>query len=107
MLDKAFIEKQKQRLLAKREELESELQEFEDKKQDFGQDEDDNIHETEIYSSNIQIHKILEKQLNEVNDALKRIGNGKYGICEKTKQPIDKARLEAVPEARYAEGVKE
>jgi len=39
--------------------------------------------------------------LREIDDALKRIENGTYGICEGTGKPIPKARLEAQPWARY------
>ena len=37
----------------------------------------------------------------EVHAALKRIELGSYGICELSKEPIPRARLEAVPWARY------
>jgi len=39
--------------------------------------------------------------LREVNDALQRIEDGTYGICEDAGEPIKKARLEASPWARY------
>ncbi len=42
----------------------------------------------------------LEAQLKEVNDALKRIADGSYGICEKSGKPIPIERLEAYPAAR-------
>lgn len=37
----------------------------------------------------------------EILDALKRINQGTYGICEGTGKPIPKGRLEASPWARY------
>lgn len=39
--------------------------------------------------------------LNEIDDALQRMEEGVYGICEGTGEPIPKARLEAQPWARY------
>ncbi len=39
--------------------------------------------------------------LREIDDALRRIYNGVYGICESTGAPISRARLEALPWARY------
>ncbi|WP_457606902.1 TraR/DksA family transcriptional regulator [Nitratifractor sp.] len=42
----------------------------------------------------------LKRQLAEVEDALKRIEEGRYGICEKTGKPIPVERLEAYPAAR-------
>ena len=41
------------------------------------------------------------KLLREIDDALQRIENRTYGICEGTGKPIRKARLEAQPWARY------
>jgi len=41
------------------------------------------------------------KLLHEINEALQRIDDGTYGICEETQKPIQKARLEARPWARY------
>lgn len=39
--------------------------------------------------------------LSEIEEALLRIEEGTYGICEGTGKPIPKARLEAQPWARY------
>jgi DnaK suppressor protein len=41
------------------------------------------------------------KLLQEIDDALQRIEEGIYGICQGTGQPISKARLEAQPWARH------
>jgi len=41
------------------------------------------------------------KLLQEIDDALQRVEQKTYGICEGTKKPIVKARLEAKPWARY------
>jgi hypothetical protein len=48
---------------------------------------------------------LLRKEIDpekEVQDALNRIRNGTYGICEITGDPIAAERLEAVPFARYS-----
>jgi RNA polymerase-binding transcription factor DksA len=37
----------------------------------------------------------------EIDEALKRIQRGTYGICELTGKPIPKARLEAIPWTRF------
>jgi len=42
------------------------------------------------------------KLMRDLNDALAKIQNGTYGICEGTGKPISKARLEAQPWARYS-----
>ena len=43
--------------------------------------------------------------LNEINDALERIEQGTYGVCEVTGLPIPAARLRAVPWARQLRSV--
>ena len=40
------------------------------------------------------------KSLYELDDALKRIEEGTFGICDDCKSPITKIRLKAVPSAR-------
>jgi DnaK suppressor protein len=40
-------------------------------------------------------------QLHEIDDALRRIEEGTYGICERCGKPIEEARLEAMPSTRY------
>jgi RNA polymerase-binding transcription factor DksA len=44
---------------------------------------------------------IVEGELKDIDDALRRLDEGTYGICEACGKPIDEARLEAVPWARY------
>jgi RNA polymerase-binding transcription factor DksA len=44
---------------------------------------------------------IVEGELRDIDDALRRLADGTYGICEECGKPIDEARLEAVPWARY------
>jgi DnaK suppressor protein len=48
---------------------------------------------------------LVEKErllLREINQALAKIQDGTYGICEGTGKPINKVRLEAQPWARYS-----
>jgi len=40
------------------------------------------------------------KSLYELNDALKKVEDGTFGICEECKHLITKARLKALPHAR-------
>lgn len=40
--------------------------------------------------------------LNEVNDALGRIANGTYGVCQQTGQAIETKRLAVLPFARFS-----
>jgi DnaK suppressor protein len=41
------------------------------------------------------------ERLRDVTDALRRIKEGTYGICEGCEEPISKKRLEVFPSARY------
>jgi len=42
----------------------------------------------------------LRESLAQVEDALRKLDEGGYGICERCHQPISPARLEAMPDAR-------
>jgi DnaK suppressor protein len=65
------------------------------------------IHMADIGTANYEQEFALglldgeRKLLREINDALLRIEDGTYGICEGTGKEIAKARLEANPWARY------
>lgn len=68
----------------------------------------DNADENEVadlmeeLDENEAVTEQLQVQLKDVEDALEKIDNGTYGICENSGQPIDRARLEANPSARTA-----
>jgi len=42
-----------------------------------------------------------QEALYEINDALKRLENGNFGMCEMCNKPIPRPRLDAIPWARY------
>jgi DnaK suppressor protein len=100
-----------EKLLAEKQKLEQELSllgkkvgegDYETSITDMGSDEEETASEVEEYVDNLSVETNLEGQLKEVLAALERIQNGTYGICEKSDQPIDRARLEAYPSARFA-----
>ena len=62
-------------------------------------DPNDKADEMEEYETNAAILKELEIRFNEVKDALKRIEDGKYGVCSVCGKAIEPARLEANPAA--------
>jgi len=43
-----------------------------------------------------------QEMLDEVNQALARIENGSYGVCELTGKPIGRDRLQAIPWTRFS-----
>lgn len=65
------------------------------------------IHMADIGTDNYEQEFALDlmdserKILHEIDEALQRLEEGTYGICEGTGQPIPKARLKAQPWARY------
>jgi DnaK suppressor protein len=42
----------------------------------------------------------LQESLDDVEQALRRVAEGTYGVCERCGKPIAEARLEAMPTAR-------
>lgn len=42
-----------------------------------------------------------EQTLEEIRDALARVDEGSFGICEECEKPVPKARLKALPYTRY------
>lgn len=107
-MNKKTIAKIKKELLAKQKELVKELESFtkEDKHSkdkhrtkfvDLGTATDDNAKEIDMYSTNLSVEKILEKNLKDIDSALKRIEKGTYGICKYCKKEIGEKRLLARP----------
>lgn len=56
--------------------------------------------EVEEYSTLLPIEYSLETKLKNVNSALEKIKEGKYGKCEKCNKKISEKRLKVCPEAR-------
>lgn len=58
---------------------------------------------SDAYDRDFALNILSQEQdaLLKIDDALKRIELGTYGICEMSGKPIPKARLEAIPFARY------
>lgn len=50
----------------------------------------------------LSMHERLRHQLLEIENALGRIENGSYGICEETEEPIEPDRLRAIPWTRLS-----
>ncbi len=112
-LTTADIERFKQMLLEKRREILRNVNEIEDealKKSRLDASGDLSsmpIHMADLGTDNYEQEFALglmdseRKLLQETDDALQRIEQGTYGICEATGKPIAKARLEAKPWARY------
>lgn len=65
------------------------------------------IHMADLGSDNYELEFTLgliegeRAVLNEIDEALQRIRDGTFGICQATGKPIGKARLRAKPWAKY------
>lgn len=107
------VEKFKNLLLAEQTKLEEELATVGRKNPDNPDDweatpgfTDDNADLNEFsdsiqsFETNTAILKQLETQLNNVKEALEKIENGQYGICEISGEPIEEDRLTANPSAK-------
>ncbi len=55
----------------------------------------------------IRLHETDGRLLRAVEEALARIRQGTFGVCQVCKRPISKARLEAVPWTRLCRECKE
>ncbi len=110
-MNDAFVTEMKERLEAEKARLRKDLGGFAapDAKskdgnytttyQDFGDDEDENANEVAAYSNNLPLENELEKELRDVNNALKRIEDGGYGVCKYCDSDIQENRLRARPTA--------
>lgn len=107
-MDAKFIAERKQELLKRREEILKELDagavqvadnDYDAKFVDLGDKEDENAAEVAMFEKNLSLEKTLEVSLYNVNKALKKIGAGNYGLCEKCNGPINPDRLKAFPSA--------
>ena len=55
----------------------------------------------------IRLHRTDGRLARAIEEALARMKQGTYGVCEVCKQPISKARLEAVPWTHFCRECKE
>jgi RNA polymerase-binding transcription factor DksA len=111
-MDKKLIDELKVRLEEQRNSLKKELESFatEDKNLKHNWDakypnredgdKDEEADEVQEYDNALSLEYSLELKLKDVNMALEKIEQGKYGICENCGKEIDRERLLACPEAK-------
>ena len=108
-LTQAEIGKFKKLLLAKRNEILGDVLSMEDETIHRHRSDRSNmpIHMVDIGSDNYEIENTLglmdceRKLLREIDEALERIEEGTYGICEGNGKSIPKARLGAIPWTKH------
>lgn len=97
---KSLLEKTKTDLEAKLSDL---------TKTDFGDDIDsleEESDETEEMATNISLTETFRERLVNIDAALEKIKNGKYGICENCGEEISKELLEVDPESKLCKNCK-
>jgi len=104
-LDKKTITKFKKILLKEREQIVGEVKQIFESSKEMGQDGIQDIGDEAANIYNKQVLLSLNEneriRLQEVDDALDRIENKTYGICEECGEPIGLKRLEVRPVAKY------
>lgn len=106
--DNAFLEDIKQQLTERKKRIEEELGLFtkenpnvpgdrEAEFPDYGTSEEESALEVAEFTANKPLEITLEKELRDIDKALKRLDEGIYGICKYCDKPIDPKRLLARP----------
>ena len=108
-LDNKTLDNIKKELSARKSQIVKDLNEMSDNSEDrkdlkvkfpdFGDKSDENAQEIGVYSTNLATEKVLESTLRDIENTLKRISDGTYGVCKYCKKTIDKKRLLARPVA--------
>lgn len=107
-MDKELLKKFKEMLLKEKNRLEDELSKFAERNihnaadfnakfPQYGDGVDENAEEVASYNDYLALEHALEKDLEDVTSALKRIVAETYGICRYCKKPIPEKRLLARP----------
>ena len=106
-LDQEFIDGQRGRLIALRDELvgvrdglDEDKRELEGGGDDFTETDSGDMSQS-IFDREMDatVEEGIERRLGEIERALQKIEEGTYGVCDDTGEEIPKGRLEAVPEA--------
>jgi len=97
-------ERAKQELLEEQEKLNKQLEQLKAGEYEgvgYGNHMADDGTEAFEQAVGVAFQRKVKNSLERVDLALKKINNGTYGICEECGGRIDRARLEALPQALY------
>lgn len=94
------LESERKRLLDELEQIRANTRPFNERREGspFGKREEEATEAFEL-EKRLAFEKRLRDQLAEVEHALAKFDQGTYGICDICGQSIDRARLEALPQA--------
>ncbi len=94
------LEGMRKRLVEELEQLKSTVRPADERREGspFGKREEEATESFEL-EKRLTLEKRIREQLAEVEHALQKFEDGTYGRCDNCGQPIDPARLEALPQA--------
>jgi len=94
------LESERKRLTGELEQLRASARPADERREGspFGKREEEATESFEL-ERRLTLEKRIIDQLAEVEHALKKFEDGTYGLCDNCGQPIDPARLEALPQA--------
>lgn len=106
--DKEFLKSQKEKLLLEKTRLENKIKQL-DKFPQYGSSDEDNAEEVDDFMTSQGQENQMMQMLDDVKNALKKLEEGKYGICANCPNHnlIDKERLVAFPAATLCEKCEE
>lgn len=102
------LEGEQRRLLEELEQLQANVPSIEVRREGspFGKREEEATESFEL-EKRLALEKQIRDHLNEVEHALQKFERETYGLCDNCGQPIDPARLEALPQASLCVNCKE
>ncbi len=94
------LESEQKRLIEELEQIKASVRPAEERREGspFGKREEEATETLEL-EKRLTLEKRIRAQLAEIEHALHKFENGSYGLCDICGQPIDPARLEALPQA--------
>lgn len=109
-MNKKTLKQIEKTLIEQKEQTKKELESFAEKNKkvendynakfpQYGDHEDENASEVADFESDLYLEKTLEKTLNKIDEALKKIKEGNYGKCKKCGKAIPEKRCLAFPTA--------
>jgi DnaK suppressor protein len=102
-----LLESERDRLQGVRDTFQDEHLSDEREDQSLGELSGSDQHQADVGTETFEREKDLsilervEAELHDVEHALRRLDEGTYGTCEACGRPIDEARLEVMPAARF------
>jgi len=99
-LFRSRLESEQKRLIGELEQLRASVRPANERREGspFGKREEEATETLEL-ETRLALEKRVRDQLAEIEHALSKFENGTYGLCDSCGQPIDPARLEALPQA--------